>query len=56
MHTRLRGLTLAALAVVPAGLFAVQAVPQTPPRPGGLKSVAAAPAAPADPMLARFPR
>ena len=30
-------LTLAALAVVPAGLFAVQAVPQTPPRPTGLK-------------------
>jgi regulator of RNase E activity RraA len=50
-----RRLSLAALVLVPAGLLAAtQAVPQTPPRPGGLKTVTAAPAAPADPMLARF--
>ena len=56
MHTRFttRRLALAAIAVVPAGLLAAQAVPQTPPRPGGLKTVTAAPAAPADPMFARF--
>jgi len=54
--SRLRGLMLAAIAAVPAGLFAVQAVPQTPPRPTGLKPAAPGPATPADPMLARFAR
>ena len=52
--SRVRGLMLAAIAAVPVGLFAVQAVPQTPPRPTGLKPAAPAPATPADPMLARF--
>jgi regulator of RNase E activity RraA len=47
---------LAAIAAVPVGLFAVQAVPQTPPRPTGLKPAAPGPATPADPMLARFAR
>jgi regulator of RNase E activity RraA len=52
-----RRLTLAAIALIPAGLLAAQAVPQTPPRPSGLagsKPPAAAPAVPKDPMLARF--
>jgi regulator of RNase E activity RraA len=50
-----RGLMLAAIAAIPAGLLAVQAVPQTPPRPTGLKpGPPAQAAAPADPMLARF--
>jgi 3-hexulose-6-phosphate synthase/6-phospho-3-hexuloisomerase len=49
-----RRLTLAALVVVPVGLFAAQAVPQTPPRPTGLKPPAPGRATPADPMLARF--
>jgi 3-hexulose-6-phosphate synthase/6-phospho-3-hexuloisomerase len=53
-----RRLALAALVVVPVGLLAAQAVPQTPPRPTGLKPPAPAPRSttrtPADPMLARF--
>ena len=31
-----RALMLAAIAAIPAGLLAVQAVPQTPPRPTAL--------------------
>ncbi len=49
-----RHLVLAAVLAVPVGLFAAQAVPQTPPRPTGLKPAAPARATPADPMLARF--
>ena len=52
--SRLRGLMLAAIAAVPAALFAMQAVPQTPPRPTGLKPPAQTQATSADPMLARF--
>ena len=55
MHApRVRSLILAAIAAVPAALLATQAVPQTPPRPTGLKPPAAARATPADPLLARF--
>jgi len=49
-----RHLVLAALLAVPVGVIATQAVPQTPPRPTGLKPAAPARATPADPMLARF--
>src|SRR5215212_1833402 len=51
-----RHLALAAVLAIPVGLFASQAVPQTPPRPTGLKPPAAAAPVPADPMLARFAR
>jgi regulator of RNase E activity RraA len=55
MHTpRIRSLLLAAIAAGPVGLLAAQAVPQTPPRPTGLEPAATRPAAPADPLLARF--
>lgn len=55
MHApRVRSLVLAAIAAVPAGLLAMQAVPQTPARATGAKPAATRPAAPADPMLARF--
>jgi regulator of RNase E activity RraA len=49
-----RHLVFAAVLAIPVGLFAAQAVPQTPPRPTGLKPPAAAAARPADPFLARF--
>ncbi len=49
-----RHLVIAALIAIPVGLFAAQAVPQTPPRPTGLKPATPAAAAAADPMLARF--
>ena len=49
-----RHLVLAAVLAVPVGVIATQAVPQTPPRPTGLKPAAPARATPADPMLARF--
>lgn len=56
MQTRFatRRLTLAAALLVPAGLLAAQAAPQTPPRPTAPRTAAAKPAAPSDPMLARF--
>jgi len=54
--SRFRGLMLAAGAAVPVALFAMQAVPQTPPRPTGLKPPAQTQATPTDPMLARFAR
>ena len=49
-----RHLVLAAVLAVPVGVIATQAVPQTPPRPTGLKPASPARATPADPMLARF--